>query len=145
MARNDDYEDILHTATISDDLDGDLRALPKQVAHWGWLAAQAYEQALQAKADRDQKYAETYERVKVAQKAGFGDGKLTEKALEALIETDPEYRRYVSKWIEAEGKAKKLGAAVAALQVKNSSLMQLGANERQANTLASTVPERPRR
>jgi len=140
MKPNDNsYDDLLRTTTVSDDLDRDLRDLPRQTAHWGWLAAEAHQASLSAKADKDHQYATVYARLKAVKGATGRSEGLTEAALEAKVELDPEYRHYVAKWIEAEGNAKRLQAAVMALQVKNSSLMQLGANERQSQKVNDSV------
>lgn len=112
--------------SISDDLDAELIKLPGLLYYYGTIEAGAYELALAAKADMEHAHATAYKRLKeLARK-----DKVTEAQVSAQVELDPEYRRYVSKWIEAEGKARRMKAMLESLRAKKDALIQLGANHR---------------
>lgn len=114
---------IVSALGVGADLDAEFRRMPGLLWHWGNLEATAIEMQLQAKADMEQKHAEVYKRLRADKSE-----KLTESGLEAGIETDPEYSRYRVKYIQAEGNAKRMRAAVLALMSKSRMLEQLGNN-----------------
>lgn len=120
--------DIKKDVSINhDQLDSELTELPSLLWHYGELEAVAHTEALRKKADSDQAHASAYKRLKsLARKE-----KATEAQVSAEVELDPEYIRYVSKWIDAEGNARRLKAVVESLRAKRDALVQLGANHRQ--------------
>ena len=111
------------------DLDTEFQSLPSKLWKWGRLEGDAQEQLLTAKADLEQKYAEIYKRYRGRKDPGTGKA-LSEGAIEAEIETDPEYVRYRAAHIKAEGDARRLKAALTALIAQRDMLIQLGAAHR---------------
>jgi len=123
-----DVGSVLAAVSFSKDLDADLSSLPGQVWHWGNLEAEAQSAYLTAKADQDQKHAECYKRFK--ETAQRSEQKATEAMIDAQIELDPEYRRYVTKAIEAEANVRRIKAVVEALRTKRDTAVQLAYNHR---------------
>lgn len=110
------------------DINADLTALPEQTWHWGNMEAAAQEAFLTARADQDQKHAECYKRMKEA--AQRAEQKTTEAMIDAQVELDPEYRRYVMKAIEAESNVRRIKAVVEALRCKRDTAVQIAYNHR---------------
>lgn len=112
--------------SIQEDLDSELIKLPGLLYYYGSVEAGAYELALTAKTDMEHAHATAYKRMKELSRVD----KVTEAQVNAQVELDPEYRRYVAKWIEAEGKARRMKAILESLRAKKDALIQLGANQR---------------
>lgn len=110
------------------DLDRAFQELPMKLWKWGRLEGDAQEALLVAKSDLEQKDAEVYKRCRGRKDA---TGKtMSEGAIEAEIETDPEHVRYRAAHITAEGNARRLKAALTALLAQRDMLVQLGAAHR---------------
>lgn len=112
---------------IGPDLDAEFRRMPGLMYRWGELEAVALGVALQAKMFMEQSQAETYRRLReTSLKSSDKVNKLTEAALEAMVELDPEFRSYRAKYIEAEVNSRKMRAAAFGLMAKRDMLIQLG-------------------
>lgn len=118
--------DIESAVSVSENLDQELVNLPGLLWHYGDLEAAAYQKALEAKADLEQAHAAAY---KVRKEHARKD-RVTEAHIEAEIELDPTYRRYVAAHAVAEGNARRMKALVESLRAKRDALVQLGANHR---------------
>lgn len=121
-----DRDPVSDVSIDNSDLDSELIKLPGLLYYYGSLEAAAYELALQAKADMEHAHATAYKRLKELSRRD----KVTEAQVNAEVELDPEYKRYVSKWVEAEGKARRMKALLESFRAKKDALIQLGANHR---------------
>lgn len=131
---------------IGPDLEAEFRRIPGLIYRWGELEADAVGVALQAKMFMEQSEAETYRRLRETSiKSSDKLLKLTEAALEAMVELDPEYRNYRAKYVEAEVKARKMRAASLGLMAKREMLVQLGYGQQSQHKAGIDGSPRPRR